>query len=211
MPLQNYTSESYQVSHSEQSEVSEVGPCLHYSNSHSLVGTQFDTNSWGLKDLASYMDNWQSLVCNDQKCSADGYLSNRRAYPDKRIVNGESGFQVQEEAEANVHLGAPPPWFDATEENPLNSQLYPKQMGAAWEEKRKIEMERKGEIVTNNFDMEVNDTFGVDHVKRITDGLDFEPLDLTYWFILNSRLDGAIILFVMRGKIMDGFSLKLSS
>lgn len=33
------------------------------------------------------------------------------------------------------------------------SQLYPKQMGAAWEEKRKIEMERKGEIVTNNFDV----------------------------------------------------------
>ncbi|XP_028075575.1 uncharacterized protein LOC114277816 isoform X4 [Camellia sinensis] len=59
--------------------------------------------------------------------------------------------------------------------------------------------------------MQVNDTFGGDHVKRITDGLDFEPLDLKYWFILNSRLDGAIILFVMRGKIMDGFSLKLSS
>lgn len=59
--------------------------------------------------------------------------------------------------------------------------------------------------------MEVNDTFGGDHVKRITDGLDFKPLDLKYWFILNSRLDGAIILFVMRGKIMDGFSLKLSS
>lgn len=71
-----------------------------------------------------------------------------------------------------MHLGAPPPWFDATEENPLNvrpksrlgtsnlassckrkSQLYPKQMGAAREEKRKIEMERKGEIVTNNFDV----------------------------------------------------------
>ncbi|XP_028075578.1 uncharacterized protein LOC114277816 isoform X5 [Camellia sinensis] len=96
MPLQNYTNESYQVSHSELSEVSEVGPCLHYSNSHSLAGTQFDTNSWGLKDLASYMDNRQSLVCNDGKCSADGYLSNRRmyqAYPDKRIVNGESSFQ----------------------------------------------------------------------------------------------------------------------
>ncbi|KAL7179594.1 hypothetical protein ACSBR1_042900 [Camellia fascicularis] len=310
LSLQNYTNESYQVSHSELSEVSEVGPCLHCSNSHSLAGTQFDTNSWGLKDLASYMDNRQSLVCNDGTCSADGYLSNRRmyqAYPDKRIVNGESSFQ--EEAEANVHLGAPPPWFDATEENPLNeqvtllllairkSQLYPKQMGAAWEEKRKIEMERKGEIVTNNFDvnwlpnldrvwqsgslkdsrkefevenkhssraelqsetsikiqpyiskqmvhvwqlvnllasvhvhykslflcqmgnegvatieqMEVNDTFGGDHVKRITDGLDFKPLDLKYRFILNSRLDGAIILFVMRGKIMDGFSLKLSS
>lgn len=53
LSLQNYTNESYQVSHSELSEVSEVGPCLHCSNSHSLAGTQFDTNSWGLKDLAS--------------------------------------------------------------------------------------------------------------------------------------------------------------
>ncbi|KAF5932953.1 hypothetical protein HYC85_029124 [Camellia sinensis] len=306
MPLQNYTNESYQVSHSELSEVSEVGPCLHYSNSHSLAGTQFDTNSWG------YMDNRQSLVCNDGKCSADGYLSNRRKerrregktkeektrgeklqsflfspyltsrhdpnrlrhaldplVPDlpikEEIFFLQRDRHLQEEAEENVHVGAPPPWFDATEENPLNEQitllllairkfqLNPKWAGAAWEGKRKIEMERKEEIVTNNFDswqsgslkesrkefkvenknsprvelqsetsikiqpyiskqmMQVNDTFGGDHVKRITDGLDFEPLDLKYWFILNSRLDGAIILFVMRGKIMDGFSLKLSS
>lgn len=85
LSLQNYTNESYQVSHSELSEVSEVGPCLHCSNSHSLAGTQFDTNSWGLKDLASYMDNRQSLVCNDGTCSADGYLSNRRCTRHIRI------------------------------------------------------------------------------------------------------------------------------
>ncbi|GMQ09716.1 hypothetical protein CsSME_00052990 [Camellia sinensis var. sinensis] len=183
------------------------------------------------------------MVCSLTTTTA----SNKEAYPDKRIVNGESSFQVQEEAEENVHVGAPPPWFDATEENPLNFQLNPKWAGAAWEGKRKIEMERKEEIswqsgslkesrkefkVENKNSprvelqsetsikiqpyiskqmMQVNDTFGGDHVKRITDGLDFEPLDLKYWFILNSRLDGAIILFVMRGKIMDGFSLKLSS
>ncbi|XP_028075573.1 uncharacterized protein LOC114277816 isoform X3 [Camellia sinensis] len=159
--------------YSEQlSEVSEVGPCLHYSNSHSLAGTQFDTNSWGLKDLASYMDNRQSLVCNDGKCSADGYLSNRRVHV-WQLVN----------LLASVHV-------------PYKS-LFLCQMG--------------NEGVATIEQMQVNDTFGGDHVKRITDGLDFEPLDLKYWFILNSRLDGAIILFVMRGKIMDGFSLKLSS
>lgn len=68
----------------------------------------------------------------------------------------------------NVHFGAPPPWFEAAEEVQINVQLKPaigsfispnksgkskklnpKRVGAAWAEKRKIEleMEKRGEIV----------------------------------------------------------------
>lgn len=73
-----------------------------------------------------------------------------------------------EEARGNVHSGAPPPWLEATEGSQINVQLTPasgslgfpnksgksknlnpKRVGAAWAEKRKIEleMERRGEIV----------------------------------------------------------------
>ncbi|KAL8167104.1 hypothetical protein V2J09_008603, partial [Rumex salicifolius] len=76
------------------------------------------------------------------------------------------------EVKGNVHSGAPPPWFDSTEAsefivqsykgstNPTpvppgksvkSSKLNPKRVGAAWAEKRKIEMERerRGEITAN--------------------------------------------------------------
>lgn len=52
VPLQNHTNEGYQVSHSELSEVTEVGPLLHDANLYTCSGTQFDTNPWGSKDLA---------------------------------------------------------------------------------------------------------------------------------------------------------------
>lgn len=71
-------------------------------------------------------------------------------------------------SKGNVHFGAPPPWFEAAEEVQINVQLKPaigscispnksgkskklnpKRVGAAWAEKRKIEleMEKRGEIV----------------------------------------------------------------
>ena len=91
---------------------------------------------------------------------------------------------VEKDAEGNVHSGAPPPWFVATEEKPLNGRLIPgsgssnlassptksgksqklnpKRVGAAWAEKRKIEleMEKRGEIVTSNFDVDWLPNFG---------------------------------------------------
>lgn len=91
---------------------------------------------------------------------------------------------VQEGAKGNVHSGAPPPWFDATEENLRNSKLTdglgknnlasslkksgksqklnPKRVGAAWAEKRKIELEmgKRGEIATDNFDVNWLPNFG---------------------------------------------------
>lgn len=87
-----------------------------------------------------------------------------------------------EEAEGNVHSGAPPPWFEATEGNKINvlqkpgfgsltspinksgksHKLNPKRVGAAWAERRKIEleMEKRGEIVTSNCDVNWLPNFG---------------------------------------------------
>ncbi|XAR67891.1 hypothetical protein NMG60_11002827 [Bertholletia excelsa] len=118
-----------------------------------------------------------------------------QVHADERVINGESnsaGLQnltqissslVREASGGNVHSGAPPPWFDAGEQNlqivrngarlrssdlpPLNKsgkscKLNPKRVGAAWAEKRKIEleMERRGEIVRNNFDENWLPNFG---------------------------------------------------
>lgn len=85
----------------------------------------------------------------------------------------------REATEGNVHTGAPPPWFDATEGNQRDvrlkpefsnfvshsgksSKLNPKRVGAAWAERRKkeLELEKKGELVTNNFDANWLPNFG---------------------------------------------------
>lgn len=75
---------------------------------------------------------------------------------------------LEQENEGNVHSGAPPPWFNGTETNELprkrkpgpskivasqvrplkSSKLNPKRVGAAWAERRKIELEleKRGEV-----------------------------------------------------------------
>ncbi|KAL6509669.1 hypothetical protein OROGR_022979 [Orobanche gracilis] len=82
--------------------------------------------------------------------------------------------------EGNVHSGAPPPWFDTTNQNQLDSalkaeqddlvaskakkssKLNPKRVGAAWAEKRKLELEleRRGGLVNNNYDAKWLPNFG---------------------------------------------------
>lgn len=68
-----------------------------------------------------------------------------------------------------MHSGAPPPWLDATNginldraKKTIKSKLNPKRVGAAWAEKRKIEMEleRRGELPTNKFDANWLPNFG---------------------------------------------------
>ncbi|KAH7858482.1 hypothetical protein Vadar_024349 [Vaccinium darrowii] len=91
---------------------------------------------------------------------------------------------IVQDAKGNVHSGAPPPWFDVNEENlrkgkskqgfgssnlasslkksGKSQKLNPKRVGAAWAEKRKIEleMEKRGEIATDNFDVNWLPNFG---------------------------------------------------
>jgi hypothetical protein len=86
-----------------------------------------------------------------------------------------------EEARGNVHTGAPPPWLEATEASQIDAprkpaignlvslnksgkskKLNPKRVGAAWAEKRKIEleMEKRGEIVKSDCDANWLPNFG---------------------------------------------------
>lgn len=83
VPLQNHTNEGYQVSHSELSEVTEVGPLLHDANLYTCSGTQFDTNPRGSKDLAGaylstlyifcyfffFLKLWCLLFTNGNNCN----------------------------------------------------------------------------------------------------------------------------------------------
>ncbi|KAM7471524.1 hypothetical protein LguiA_009707 [Lonicera macranthoides] len=93
--------------------------------------------------------------------------------------------RVREETTGNVHSGAPPPWLDSSGGSQLDvrlkpgvgmsgnivspvsksgksSKLNPKRVGAAWAERRKIEMEmeKRGEIVANSFDANWLPNFG---------------------------------------------------
>ena len=89
---------------------------------------------------------------------------------------------AQENGGGNVHSGAPPPWFSAAEkiqlDNKLNqglgdlvsslgeqmktSKLNPKRVGAAWAERRKIELEleKRGELVRHDFGADWLPNFG---------------------------------------------------
>lgn len=107
------------------------------------------------------------------------------------IVNGETiaeGYQSLtrvfsggvKDTKGNVHSGAPPPWLEGIESHNNNGQpgkprlnsapqndrkrskLNPKRVGAAWAEKRKMELERekRGEITTNASDADWLPNFG---------------------------------------------------
>lgn len=87
---------------------------------------------------------------------------------------------AREDSGGNVHSGAPPPWFTASNMNVLDikikpgvdklvssnnvpvksSKLNPKRVGAAWAERRKIELERRGELVHKQFDADWLPDFG---------------------------------------------------
>ncbi|XP_057972287.1 TITAN-like protein isoform X2 [Malania oleifera] len=192
VPLPYYTNERYQgqVSHSELSEVAKVGSLQLNVTSSLPVGTQSNTNLWGSKDLAVPRYNQGSIPCNGVHHSVDGYLSSAGVCEHERMVKEQSSSQglqninqispMSTEEVGNVHSGASPPWFDGTEEKKLSvppktvmdslvsskagkaPRLNPKRVGAAWAEKRKIElqMEKRGEIVANNFDNDWLPNFG---------------------------------------------------
>lgn len=89
-------------------------------------------------------------------------------------------FVPAENGGGNVHSGAPPPWFETTEgvqmhpkpvlgdlvshsnKSGKHKKLSPKRVGAAWAEKRKIEMEmeKRGETVRNECDASWLPNFG---------------------------------------------------
>ncbi|KAG8388501.1 hypothetical protein BUALT_Bualt02G0132200 [Buddleja alternifolia] len=182
VPLHSYTDERTQVSGSVLSSISKAGPSFHNMTWGVQVG---DAQTTGC------MDNQNSSNSLARECSSYGHLSNGSVQSGVRTANGESrslGMQIltqisstsQQAIQGNVHTGAPPPWFDATKGSQLDltckpevsdlasskagksSKLNPKRVGAAWAERRKLELEseRRGELVNNNFDANWLPNFG---------------------------------------------------
>ncbi|KAK6924663.1 CCDC84-like [Dillenia turbinata] len=150
LPLQYYTNERSQVS---DPDFYDVGCHSHQHHVDSAVHASPYSNmgSWGLQNLTdiSFHYSWPSGLQNLTHISLPS-----------------------QEANGNVHTGACPPWLKAIEVNQLNTlvnpgsgikrldtslnksqksqKLNPKRVGAAWAERRKLEleMEKRGEIVS---------------------------------------------------------------
>ncbi|KAL5717558.1 hypothetical protein ACHQM5_010541 [Ranunculus cassubicifolius] len=194
LPSQKFTNEKSQVSHAQVSQLAELGPQLHETisppvivhNNLDMQGTHI--NGSIANDLTVYRAN-QQTPSNCQKSSAGwspnlpgvGRLSNQES--NNRVLQTltEISSLLPEGSKENVHSGAPPPWFDTTEESQQNGQistrghingrasssrksqkLNPNRVGAAWAEKRKIELERekRGETVADGCDANWLPNFG---------------------------------------------------
>ncbi|KAF7833984.1 TITAN-like protein isoform X1 [Senna tora] len=176
LPLQYYTNE-YQVSNSEISSVRNACPISHDNTYSRHLETCSGADSFNSKDFAVEM-SCRALPCSGRQWSSDGCSSSQGVSKDGTMLSTESSYQgvqvltqitsvLTENPGGNVHSGAPPPWFEATEGIQINAKpisgdlvsslnksgnskkLNPKRVGAAWAEKRKIEMEmeKRGETV----------------------------------------------------------------
>ncbi|KAJ0579732.1 hypothetical protein HanHA300_Chr04g0121141 [Helianthus annuus] len=169
-PSNDYTNEKYQVSHSDLSG--------HVATSTS----SYDNQSLSSASNANFANNLRGV-----SGLTEGYHHNGLVYAEKRESNGNgssAGLQqltqisstFYEPNAGNVHSGAPPPWFSATngihldaiktknktKTKTVKSKLNPKRVGAAWAEKRKLEMEmeKRGALPVNTFDASWLPNFG---------------------------------------------------
>ncbi|CAI9267309.1 unnamed protein product [Lactuca saligna] len=176
---------------SEQSHGPMIGPSNDIHNelkfdyvSHSDMSGVYDDKLLLLGSNAKHSSNLKGNA--GKSCLTDGNLHNKPVYAQNREANGDdssAGLQkltrisssVHETDTGNVHSGAPPPWLNTTNGihvdpgmetdpviKPVKSKLNPKRVGAAWAEKRKIEMEmeRNGELPANRFDASWLPNFG---------------------------------------------------
>ncbi|KAI7732314.1 hypothetical protein M8C21_010053 [Ambrosia artemisiifolia] len=173
LPLQDYTNEKYQVSHSDLSgHVATSTSSYDYQSLLSASDVNLTNNLRGGSGLTEgYRYNGLGKTC--------------QVYAEKTESNGEgstAGLQqltqisstIYEPNAGNVHSGAPPPWFNTTNGTHLDaiktkaktktvkSKLNPKRVGAAWAEKRKLEMEmeKRGVLPANKFDASWLPNFG---------------------------------------------------
>uniref|UniRef100_A0A1J3EA96 TITAN-like protein n=3 Tax=Noccaea caerulescens TaxID=107243 RepID=A0A1J3EA96_NOCCA len=112
-------------------------------------------------------------MCQDKKQTEGSYSSPG--------VVGMTSSSHSSDASGNVHSGAPPPWLDANDGSLSNVQLNqpdmsrfqekipvktcklnPNRVGAAWAERRKIEMEmeKRGQATNSNTDADWLPNFG---------------------------------------------------
>ncbi|XP_042056668.1 TITAN-like protein isoform X1 [Salvia splendens] len=185
VPLHSYTNERTPLSGSVlSSSVSKTGPSL-----YNIPGGSQVQDAHYLKNLTGSVSNQHFPNSLARECSSYGDASTGSVYSGVRAGIGEvspglvnlthvsSASKVA--LEGNVHTGAPPPWLDGTKGDNLDpalkpesrepvssragkSKLNPKRVGAAWAERRKLEleMERRGERVNNNFDANWLPNFG---------------------------------------------------
>ncbi|KAL3512443.1 hypothetical protein ACH5RR_025160 [Cinchona calisaya] len=194
VPLQDHTNERSQGLHSNKSR---VGP------HHMLAGTNVDLGARSPNSLPGSFGNQRSILSVPEEYPTYCGHTNGSVCPYERITAGDRSSEgtltsegsshnmlnlsqisssAQEDGGGNVHSGAPPPWFSATEriqlDNTLNqgrsnlfsslagpvksSKLNPKRVGAAWAERRKIELEleKRGELARHNFDADWLPNFG---------------------------------------------------
>ncbi|KAI4336323.1 hypothetical protein L6164_014862 [Bauhinia variegata] len=185
LPLQYYTNE-HQVSYSGLSGGANADLLSHSVASSLPLETCSGASTYVLKDFAVDR-SFDSLPYNGRQSSSDGCSSNKGVYEGGRMVSGGSSYQglqvltgistvPTENSGGNVHSGAPPPWLEASKGIQFHSKpvlgglsssnkskkLNPKRVGAAWAEKRKIEleMEKRGEAVRNECDANWLPNFG---------------------------------------------------
>ncbi|KAM7274208.1 hypothetical protein ACFE04_028872 [Oxalis oulophora] len=180
MPLQNYTNE-YQVSFS-----GHHGSNLGAYNAPSVATLQ------SVNNMAVNTNSQQSLPGREWLGNGPhGEGKIHQVYQDGKVVVGDStsrglhnltqiNARGSQNSKGNVHSGAPPPWLEVSEQNgqlnPRSSisissshgsskstnKLNPKRVGAAWAERRKmeIELEKRGEVVRTDYDSSWLPNFG---------------------------------------------------
>ncbi|MCD9640508.1 hypothetical protein HAX54_025861 [Datura stramonium] len=182
VPLQNYTTERSQISENTICSVTN-GPNLRGT----CMGGQLSEDACSSNGLS----NAQNCLGYHATTTSHQCLNGGSVTLDGRMIKGtksslgppsitQISLTFQEDSLGNVHSGAPPPWFNATERSRLdfisnpgssglsppiqkkNSKLNPNRVGAAWAERRKVELEleSKGELVTNTFDVNWLPNFG---------------------------------------------------
>ncbi|XP_028766185.1 TITAN-like protein isoform X2 [Neltuma alba] len=178
LPLQYHTNE-YQVSNSGISGASNARLLPYFDTSSLPSETCSGANAFHSKDFA-VGGTYHTLPCSDSQWSSDGCSSAKEVPKDGRMLSKESFCEglpdpspissgYTENMGSNVPAEAPPPWLtDGLDRHykaalgdlvsPLNKsgksrKLNPKRVGAAWAERRKVEleMEKRGETVRQDY------------------------------------------------------------
>ncbi|CAI9113314.1 OLC1v1013891C1 [Oldenlandia corymbosa var. corymbosa] len=182
LPLQNHTNERSQVLHPDMSTVTVCGPQGHHAcmTTGGVVGPSAPMSFSG--SFGDLHGNFPKKEHQTDRAPVIGSM-----HPYGRIASGDTNSQhsstvsasAQPDSGGNVHTGAPPPWLSASESIQLDdksnsgfphhdvkiaksSKLNPKRVGAAWAERRKIELElqKRGALVNSSTDANWLPNFG---------------------------------------------------
>ncbi|CAA7037283.1 unnamed protein product [Microthlaspi erraticum] len=178
MPLQ-YNTNEYQISHSELPGVTHYGSHLNTDASHLPLFadplSHLQGNGVGKHSIRSSSYSGNGNFCTQEMCKDKKQTKGSCSSPG---VVGMISSSHSSDASGNVHSGAPPPWLDANDGSLSNVQpdmsrfqekipvktckLNPNRVGAAWAERRKIEMEmeKRGHATNSNTDADWLPNFG---------------------------------------------------